>query len=172
MKQIRTHLTHGLIAAIVLGIATGVVFAASVHFKNSQPVTATNNGSALTLTVCAGLSGLGNGDVTIRLTAVAAPTAVCINPSGNQEPPGQNPAQVSVSGATIIPSDQIKNGNVSFCVETSAPPQPTAAEAHCHSSAGWTARITHMTFCNYTITVEQGGNIVLGPQTFGFENCP
>src|SRR5437773_3128053 len=66
MKRIKTHV---LIAAIVLGITTGVVFAASVHFKNSPKVTATDNG--ITLTTCAALTGLGNGDVTIAVTATA-----------------------------------------------------------------------------------------------------
>ena len=171
MKHIRTHI---LISAIVLSIAAGVVFAASVHFKNSQPVTATNNGSALTLTVCAGLSGLGNGDVIITVKATATPTATCTNKGGTQAP-GQNPAQVTVTGATTIPADKIKNGNVSFCVTTSPPLQPTWDQAGC-ANANWSAQITCMAFSGYTITVEQptgSGNFVLAPTAFTLtQSCP
>ena len=60
MKRIRTHLTPVLISAIVLGIAAGVVFAASVHFKKSPALTATNNGPALTLTVSGVQDSAGN----------------------------------------------------------------------------------------------------------------
>jgi hypothetical protein len=160
MKRITKHV---LISAMALSITAGVAFAASVHFKNSQPVTATNNGSALTLTVCAGLTGLGNGDVTIQVDATATPTATCTNKGGTQAP-GQNPAEVDVSGVTIIPASQIKNGNVSFCVTTVAPPQPSWYDAGCANS-NWTAQINTLTFTSYTIKVVQGGNTVL-TQTF------
>jgi len=166
MKRIRSHLTPVLIAAIVLGIAAGVVFAASVHFKNSPPgVTSTNNGD-LTLTVSGALSGLGNGDVLITVTADATPTTTCTNQGGNQAP-GQNPGLVTVVGSLLISAKDIKNGNVSFSVITQKPAQPTWSDAGCANS-NWTAQINTLTFNSYTITVEQpagSGTIVLR-QTF------
>jgi len=169
-RKIRTPV---LISAILLSITAGVVFAASVHFKQSPP-TATRSSDKLTLTVCGALAGLGNGDVTIRVSANAAPTAICTNQGGNAAP-GQNPAQVTVTGATTIPADKIKNGNVSFCVTTAPPLQPTWDQAGC-ANANWSAQITCMAFSGYTITVEQptgSGNIVLAPTAFTLtQSCP
>ena len=165
MKRLETHVARVLvIAAIVLGIAGGVVFAGNVHFKHSPPLTATDNG--VTLTVCAGLTGLGNGDVTITVTADGTPTTTCSNQGGNQAP-GQNPGDVVVVGIVTIPANKIKNGNVAFSVTTGAPAQPTWDQAGCANS-NWTGAIDTLTFNSYTITVEQpsgSGNIVL-QQTF------
>jgi len=172
-RKIRTPV---LISAIVLGLTAGVVFAASVHFKQSPP-TATRSSDKLTLTVCGALAGLGNGDVTIRVSANAVPTATCANggANGGNTAPGQNPAQVTVTGATTIPADKIKNGNVSFCVTTAPPPQPTWDQAGC-ANANWSAQITCMAFSGYTISVEQpsgSGNFVLGPTAFTLtQSCP
>src|SRR2546426_11363922 len=123
MKRIRTHLTPVLIAAIVLAIAAGVVFAASVHFKNSTPLKATNNGSALTLTVTGALAGLGNADVLIKVTTAGTGPTTCSNPGNGNQAPGQNPANVTETGELLIPANLIKNGNVSFELTTQQPSQ-------------------------------------------------
>src|SRR5436309_10415266 len=99
------------IAAVVVAASTAA-FASSVHLKNNAYPTFTDNG--LTLTASGALAGLGNGDVLVNLGATANATAVCTNPAGANQPPGQNPAPVSVAGSQAIPASEVKNGNVAF----------------------------------------------------------
>jgi hypothetical protein len=135
---------------------TTVLYAANVQFKKSVRTTFTDQG--LTGQFCGALTGLGNGDVTITLIASGETTVQCINPAGNIAP-GHGSAIVAM-GQTSIPSTEIKNGNVSFCVTTTAPENPSAKEAGCPNN-NWTAQITDVTFTGGTIVVEQGGKVVL-----------
>jgi hypothetical protein len=140
-------------AAAVVALTVTAVAAAAVNFHN---VTFTDNGT--TLTVSGKLSGLGNADVTVNLSATATPTATCTNKGGTQAP-GQNPATVNVTGSEAIPASEIKNGTVSFSVTTQEPAQPTAQQAGC-PNGNWTAQITDLAFTSFTVSVFQNGMLV------------
>ena len=96
-----------------------------------------------------------DGDVLVNLGATANATAVCTNPAGANQPPGQNPAPVSVAGSQAIPASEVKNGNVAFSVTTKPPTNPIPGAPGCPNK-NWTETITDLSFTGATLTVQQG----------------
>jgi hypothetical protein len=120
-------------AAIVLALAAVAVmassttaFAGSVHFKKPLP-TFSKDASSFAVTASGiNLSGLGNGDIKIDISATGSATALCQNPGGSSKVPGQNPVAVNVSGTVFLPGNAIKNGSVLGVTATTAGvPTPT-----------------------------------------------
>ncbi len=147
--------TYGMTVAVLLA-STVLAVAANVHLKGGPSAEPAFTDNGLTLTSTASLSGLGNGDVLVVVSASANPTGQCCNPSGECKVPGQNPAPVQVTGSQSIPASQVKNGNVTFSVTTQAPTTPIPGAPDCPNSS-WTERITDMSFTSASITVMQGG---------------
>ena len=132
----------------------------SVHLKGGKSASPAFTDNGLSLSSTGALSGLGNGDVIINLTAVGNPIATCTNPAGATQPPGQNPAEVTLTGTQSIPSSEIKNGTVSFSVGSSAPDSPVAGAPGCPNKQ-WAEAIVDVSFTSASITVSQNGAQVL-----------
>jgi hypothetical protein len=150
--------------ALAMVSACAVATAASaqnVHLKppNQNPLF---NDHGLTLSAAGNLAGLGQEDILVGLKAQANATATCTNPAGATQPPGQNPAPVTVSGSEAIPAGSIKNGNTPFSVTTEPPVTPIPGAPGC-PNPNWTESITDLSFTSAILTVQQpaeGGPIV------------
>ncbi len=144
-----------LIVGAVAMAGTQVALGASVHLKKKPPLTFTvlGSGAGKTLNASGSLSGLGNGDIVVTITATADPTATCTN-GGQHQAPGQNPAPVTLTGVQAIPQSQVKNGTVGFSVTTGNVVTPVAGAPDCPNS-NWTEDIIDLTFTDATITVYQ-----------------
>ena len=155
------RITLFVLVVLVAGLTASVAFAASVHLKGGKNAEPSFTDNGLTLTAAGELAGLGNGDVLVTLDATADVTSTCTNPAGATQPPGQNPAPISVTGSQAIPASEIKNGTTPFNVTTTAPPSIIAGAPDC-ANPNWTESIDDLLFTSAVITVEQPpGTVVL-----------
>jgi hypothetical protein len=127
---------------------------ANVNLKGGAHAVPTYADLVLLLQGSGALSGLGNADLFVGMKATANVTATCTNPAGATQPPGQNPAPITISGGQAIPADAIKNGNVPFSVTTGAPVTPIPGAPGCPNTQ-WTEAIVDLAFTTATITVQQ-----------------
>lgn len=136
--------------ALAVVVCVVGVTAASVHFvKGPEFVDA-----GVQLVVSGKLAGLGEGDVTILVSAAGLASVECTNPGG-QVAPGQDTA-IQASGSVTLPAS--KNGNLVFSVATAV---PTVAPTPACPNTSWSAAVTEVAFGSGLITVVQGGEVVL-----------
>jgi hypothetical protein len=150
---------HLLLAIATVLVAAGAfataASAGSAHLKGNHPLSFTDNG--LTLTATASYAGLGNFDTLQTLSATGNVTSTCTNPAGATQPPGQNPAPITLTGSTAVPKGDIKNGNVTITTVTGAPVTPIPGAPDC-PNPNWTEDITGVAFTSATIQLFQDSN--------------
>ena len=158
----RRRLITILVLALGLLLVTAQAsLAASPHFKKGgEPVcTVSGSGATRSTTCSASLAGLGNGDLLIEVTVSGSAVYQCSNNGGNTAP-GQNKVLVGpTTTPTLIPGDQIKNGNVSFTTEAAvltAPATVTGAQAGC-PNPNWTGVNPTLTTTDISMRISQGG---------------
>ncbi|HSE82122.1 MAG TPA: hypothetical protein VLA87_10625 [Gaiellaceae bacterium] len=140
-----------IMAMALMGVFAQEALAQNPHLKGRNPVSFTDNG--LTLSATVSYAGLGNFDTLQVLTATGNTTSTCTNQGGNQAP-GQNPAPVTLVGATPVEADDIKNGNVTISSTTDPPVTPVPGAPGC-PNANWREDITDVSFSSATIRLFQ-----------------
>jgi hypothetical protein len=143
----------------MLGLFAAPAFASSPHFKHGgQPTcTITSSGSSTSVVCTGSITGLGNADVLIKTTVSGFAVYQCQNGGGNLAP-GQNRVLEGPSTTpTLIPSGQVKNGNLTFTTNPAtltADPTVSGAAAGC-PNANWTGVNPKLTVTSISLVIEQ-----------------
>jgi hypothetical protein len=149
----RTAVVLLVFGAMALGAQPAL--AGNAHLKGNHPLSFTDNGA--TLTAAASYAGLGNFDTLQTLSAAGNVTSTCTNPAGATQPPGHNPAPITLTGSTAVPKGDIKNGNVTISTTTGAPVTPIPGAPDC-PNPNWREDITGVAFTSATIRLFQDSN--------------
>ena len=141
-----------LTLAVVLSVLV-TASASSVHLKGGNNAEPFFVDLGLSLDTTASLSGLGEGDIQILIAAQADVISICTNQGGNAAP-GQNPADITITGGEIIPSDQRKNGELLFELATVEPVRIIPGAPDC-ANPNWTEEIVDLAFTQMVALIQQ-----------------
>jgi hypothetical protein len=158
MLQMKRRIAVAALVFAAFALIAQPALAQNPHLKGRNPIALTDNG--LTLTARVSYAGLGNFDTLQVLTATGDTTSTCTNQGGTQAP-GQNPAPVTVVGATPVPAGDIKNGNVTITTTTDSPVTPVPGAPGC-PNPNWREDITDVSFTSATIRLFQDQNAGTG----------
>jgi len=145
-----------LLLAVALTVVAVPALAANPHFVVGP--TFTDNGTSLSAS--GSIAGLGNKDVTIVLSATGTASITCTNKGGNVAPGQSKTVTTTGSVSNLRP----ENGRVNFTV-TTAPATLGSGQGNqkyqgC-PNGNWTPTITDVEFTSATLSVYQGGRLVL-----------
>ena len=164
MRRIATSIS----LALTLVAFTAAVAFAAVNWKSGPTVTF--NGSS-SVTATGEASGLGNQPAIATLQVNGTVTYTCRNKGGN-EAPGQNPVPATGTGSQDLGnSDHNGRGvlNITVTLDTPAP-QVSGKVAGCPNGNWIGINPVSSGITSATLTIEQGGQVIYGPQTFDNPN--
>jgi hypothetical protein len=159
MNRMKRYLLLFALAAVAVLAFSSTASAQSPHFKrNGEPrCTITQSGSTASTTCTGTLAGLGNEDLLINTSVSGTAVYRCENKGGSQAP-GQNVVLVGPAvSPTLIDSDAIKNGNLTFTTNPAvltAPPTVGGAAAGC-PNANWTGVDPTLTVTDINMVIQQ-----------------
>jgi hypothetical protein len=148
---------------IVAGLTASAALASSPHFKRGgEPVCTFSGTTSITVTCTGTLAGLGNADLGLDLSVSGFALYQCQN-GGGQLSPGQNRVlEGPATSHSVIPADQIKNGNLTF---TTVPGATLSADATVSGqTAGcpnpnWTGVNPVLTVTSITLVISQPAGV-------------
>lgn len=106
---------------------------------------------------------LGNTNVKVVLEASGVPAVTCTN-QGSNPAPGQNPPNISATGAQVL-QDQTENGKAPFDVKASPPDTLPGLQGGCPNN-NWTAHVVFVFWDYARITVKGLDGSVLLVQSY------
>ena len=164
MRRLITSISAAL---TVLTITSAVAFAAvtwkagpSVSFNGTTSATATGEAS-----------GLGNQPASATLTVEGTVTYTCRN-KGGAEAPGQNPVPATSTGSQDLGnSDHNGRGVINLTVSLDTPAPVVSGKIAGCPNGNWSG-VNPVTsgITGATLTIEQGGSTIYGPQFFDDPN--
>lgn len=155
-------------AALAVLAFTAAVASAAVTWKAGPSVTFDGTTSA---TASGEASGLGNQPAIATLDVEGFVMYTCVNKGGN-EAPGQNPVPASGTGSQDLGnSDHNGRGEFSFTVTLDEPAAEVSGKVAGCPNGNWKGiNPVSSGILSATLTIEQGGQIIYGPETFDNPN--
>jgi hypothetical protein len=158
----------GFSAAMMVLAFSASIASAAVTWKAGPEVTFNGTTSA---TATGEASGLGNQPAIATLEVEGFVMFTCRNKGGN-EAPGQNPVPATGTGTQDLGnSDHNGRGELNITVSLDAPaPEVSGKVAGCPNGNWKGVNPVSSGILSATLTIEQGGQVIYGPETFDNPN--